>query len=65
MYGPIAGGLPPAAAGGGVLASTGSPGLGIAATTATALVLLGVVLIRRGQLAAAKTGSADQRRGRA
>ncbi|WP_335936475.1 hypothetical protein [Streptomyces sp. PTD5-9] len=64
MYGPIAGGLPPTAAGGGVLASTGSPGLGIAATAATALVLLGIVMVRRGQLAAARSGpDAGPRRG--
>ncbi len=63
MYGPIVGGLPPAAAGGGVLASTGSPGLGIAATAATALVLLGVVLVRRNRLAVHKAGPTDPRRG--
>jgi len=64
MYGPIAGGLPPTAAGGGVLASTGSPGLGIAATAATALVLLGIVLVRRSQLAApGKAGPTGPRRG--
>ncbi|MFE4972006.1 hypothetical protein ACFRAR_07800 [Kitasatospora sp. NPDC056651] len=52
MYGPIGGGLPPMAAGGGVLASTGSPGLGIAAAAGTALVLVGVALLRRSRLAA-------------
>ncbi|MFE4513842.1 hypothetical protein ACFRMQ_06530 [Kitasatospora sp. NPDC056783] len=52
MYGPIGGGLPPTAAGGGVLASTGSPGLGIAAAAGTALVLVGVALLRRSRLAA-------------
>ncbi|MFF9403584.1 hypothetical protein [Streptomyces sp. NPDC014744] len=55
--------MPPAAAGGGVLASTGSPGLGIAATAATALVLLGVVLVRRNRLAVHKAGPTGPRRG--
>ncbi|MBD0672430.1 hypothetical protein [Streptomyces sp. CBMA156] len=52
MYGPMGGGIPPTAAGGGVLASTGSPGLGIAAAVGTALVLVGVALLRRSRLAA-------------
>ncbi|MFI2609524.1 hypothetical protein [Kitasatospora sp. NPDC018619] len=56
MYGPIGGGLPPAAAGGGVLASTGSPALGVVAAVGTALVLLGVALLRRGRLAADRDG---------
>ncbi|MFJ5926362.1 hypothetical protein ACIQF6_27525 [Kitasatospora sp. NPDC092948] len=51
MYGPIAHGIPPAAAGGGVLATTGSPGLGLAAALATGLLLVGVLLVRRGRLA--------------
>ncbi|KDN85330.1 hypothetical protein [Kitasatospora cheerisanensis] len=50
MYGHITGGMPPAAAGGGVLASTGSPGLGLAAAAATGMLLLGVLLVRRGRL---------------
>ncbi|MFJ1794834.1 hypothetical protein [Kitasatospora griseola] len=53
MYGPHVGGFPPVAAGGGVLASTGSPGLGLAAAAATGLLLVGVVLVRRGRLATA------------
>ncbi|MFF0298270.1 hypothetical protein ACFYS8_31075 [Kitasatospora sp. NPDC004615] len=52
MYGPHVGGIPPVAAGGGVLASTGSPGLGLAAAAATGLLLVGVLLVRRGRLAA-------------
>ncbi|MFJ9442435.1 hypothetical protein ACIRRH_11250 [Kitasatospora sp. NPDC101235] len=60
MYGPMGGGLPPTAAGGGVLASTGSPGLGIAAAAGTALVLVGVALLRRSRLAADR----DERTGR-
>ncbi|MFD8480980.1 hypothetical protein [Kitasatospora sp. NPDC059673] len=52
MYGPHVGGIPPVAAGGGVLASTGSPGLGLAAAAATGLLLIGVLLVRRGRLAA-------------
>ncbi|OKJ06058.1 hypothetical protein [Kitasatospora sp. CB01950] len=52
MYGPITGGIPPVAAGGGVLASTGSPGLGLAAAAAAGLLLVGVLLVRRGRLAA-------------
>ncbi|MEV7778849.1 hypothetical protein [Kitasatospora sp. NPDC088351] len=59
MYGPITGGLPPTAAGGGILASTGSPGLGIATAAATALVLVGVVLIRRSRLAADTADTAE------
>ena len=53
MYGPHIGGIPPVAAGGGVLASTGSPGLGLAAAAATGLLLVGVLLVRRGRLATA------------
>ncbi|MGW4380255.1 hypothetical protein [Kitasatospora sp. NPDC004531] len=59
MYGHITGGIPPAAAGGGVLASTGSPGLGLAAAAATGLLLAGVLLVRRGRLAA--TGPRSER----
>ncbi|WP_316519676.1 hypothetical protein [Kitasatospora brasiliensis] len=62
MYGPIGGGLPPTAAGGGVLASTGSPGLGIAAAAGTALVLVGVALLRRSRLAADRDASTGRRR---
>ncbi|MGW3182624.1 hypothetical protein ACWDD9_25445 [Kitasatospora sp. NPDC001119] len=60
MYGPIGGGLPPTAAGGGVLASTGSPGLGFAAAAGTALVLVGVALLRRSRLAADRAERADR-----
>ncbi|MER7704048.1 hypothetical protein ABTX81_14230 [Kitasatospora sp. NPDC097605] len=52
MYGNIHGGIPPAAGAGGILAATGSPGLGIAAAVAVVMVVTGVALIRRGQLAA-------------
>ncbi|MFJ9691548.1 hypothetical protein [Kitasatospora sp. NPDC101183] len=52
MYGPIAGGLPPAAAGG-ALASTGSPALGAVVASALALMVVGVALVRRSRIAAA------------
>ncbi|MFE2109835.1 hypothetical protein ACFXAF_28775 [Kitasatospora sp. NPDC059463] len=52
MYGHIHGGIPPAVGAGGALAATGSPGLGIAAAVAVVMVVTGVALIRRGQLAA-------------
>lgn len=62
MYGPIGGGLPPTAAGGGVLASTGSPGLGLVAAAGTALLLVGVALLRRSRLAADREEPADRKR---
>ncbi|MFD7644134.1 hypothetical protein ACFV4P_26205 [Kitasatospora sp. NPDC059795] len=40
-----------------MLASTGSPGLGLAAAAAAGLLLVGVLLVRRGRLAASEPRS--------